>query len=37
MASLIIYFYPEATIADPLCTMIFAVIILFTTIPLVKG
>lgn len=37
IASFIIYFYPEANIADPICTMIFAVIILFTTIPLVKS
>ncbi len=37
IASLVIYFYPQATIADPICTCIFAIIILFTTVPLVKG
>eukprot|EP00347_Sterkiella_histriomuscorum_P016268 403353843 len=36
IAAVIIYFKPTYQIADPLCTYLFSVIILFTTIPVVK-
>ena len=32
----IIYFVPEAWYADPICTYIFAVIVCFTTFPVIK-
>ena len=35
IASLIVYFRPSIKIADPICTIIFSVIVLFTTIPIV--
>ena len=34
IASLIIFFYPEARIADPICTLLFTVLCIFTTIPI---
>jgi len=36
IASLIIYFYPEYTIVDPICTFIFSVLVLATTISILK-
>ena len=33
IASTVIYFYPEAKVADPICTLLFSVLVLFTTIP----
>lgn len=36
IAALVIYFYPEAHIADPICTLIFAVICMFTTVPILR-
>jgi zinc transporter 2 len=36
IAALIIYFYPEAHIADPICTLIFTVLCIFTTVPIFK-
>jgi len=37
IASLIIYIKPEYKIADPLITFFFSVIVLFTTLPVVKA
>jgi len=34
IAGLIIYFYPEAWVADPICTYLFSVIVIFTTTPI---
>ena len=36
IAALIIYFYPDAHIADPICTLIFTVLCIFTTVPIFK-
>ncbi len=36
IASLIIYFYEEATIADPICTYIFSVIVVYQSLPIIK-
>ena len=36
IASIIIYFVPTATIADPICTYIFSIIIMFTSMPILK-
>lgn len=36
IAGLIIYFYPEHSIADPICTVIFSIIVVFTTIRILK-
>ena len=36
MAATIIYFWPKLTICDPICTFIFSVIVIFTTVPIVK-
>ena len=36
IASTLIYFKPEYKVADPICTFIFSVIVMFTTIPVVK-
>lgn len=35
-AGVIIYFYPEYSIADPICTFIFSIIVVFTTIRILK-
>lgn len=37
IAGLIIYFWPEYSIADPICTYIFSIIVLFTTIRILKS
>lgn len=36
VASVIIKFYPNAKLADPLCTLLFSVIVIFTTVNLFK-
>uniref|UniRef100_A0A1A9WZH2 Uncharacterized protein n=1 Tax=Glossina brevipalpis TaxID=37001 RepID=A0A1A9WZH2_9MUSC len=36
VAALIIYFRPEYVIADPICTFIFSIIVLFTTFAIMK-
>lgn len=36
IAALIIYFKPEWSIADPICTFIFSIIVLFTTFAIIK-
>ena len=33
-AALIIYFKPEWKIADPICTFLFSILVMFTTIPI---
>ena len=35
IAAIIIYFRPEWSIADPICTFLFSILVLFTTIPVV--
>lgn len=37
IAAVIIYFYPEAKIADPICTFIFSIIVCITIYPIVKN
>ena len=36
IAATIIYLYPEATIADPICTFVFSAIVCVTVIPVFK-
>ena len=36
IASIVIYIEPEYKVADPICTYLFSVIVLFTTIPVFK-
>ena len=36
ITSVIVYFWPEAWYADPICTYFFAVIVIFTTVPVTK-
>lgn len=36
LAALVIYFKPEWAIADPICTFIFSIIVLFTTFAIIK-
>ena len=36
VAGLIIYFYPSLVIADPICTYVFSIIVLFTTFRIIK-
>lgn len=36
IASLVIYFFPEYHIIDPICTFIFSVIVLFTTFTIIR-
>ena len=36
IAALIIYFVPSASIADPICTFLFSIIVIFTTIQIVR-
>lgn len=36
IAALIIYIKPEWTIADPISTILFSVLVLFTTVPVFK-
>ena len=36
IAGAIIYYYPQASIADPVCTFIFSIIVVFTTIRILR-
>ena len=36
LAAVIIYIWPSATIADPICTYLFSVIVGFTSFPVIK-
>ena len=36
VAATVIYIWNEATIVDPICTYLFSVIVMFTTIPVFK-
>ncbi|KAK8385641.1 hypothetical protein O3P69_016433 [Scylla paramamosain] len=36
VAAYIIRFYPQYKVADPICTFIFSVLVLFTTVPILK-
>lgn len=36
IAGIVIYFKPEYAKADPICTLMFSVIVMFTTIPIIK-
>jgi zinc transporter 2 len=36
IAAITVYCFPEYQIVDPLCTMLFAVLVLFTTLPIIK-
>jgi zinc transporter 2 len=36
IAASVIYFRPDWRVADPLCTLVFAVIVGFTTVPIIK-
>jgi zinc transporter 2 len=36
IASVIIYLYPEAKVADPICTFLFSILVVFTTVPVFK-
>lgn len=37
IASLVIYFFPEFTIVDPICTFVFSIIVFFTVTPITKN
>jgi len=37
IAAILIYFYPSLWFADPICTYVFSIIVMFTTIPIVKN
>jgi len=32
IASIVIYFYPSMNILDPICTFLFSIIVIFTTV-----
>lgn len=34
IAAIVLYFYPNYWIIDPICTFLFSVLVLFTTIPI---
>lgn len=36
LAALVIFFYPEWTIVDPICTFLFSILVLFTTLNIMK-
>lgn len=36
IAATLIYLYPETKLADPICTYLFSIIVIFTTIPVFK-
>jgi len=36
IAAVLIYFYPEAKIADPICTYLFSILVIFTTVPVFR-
>ena len=35
IAAIIIFFFPDYTICDPICTFLFSILVMFTTIPIV--
>ena len=37
IAAIIIYYFPSMWYADPICTYLFSIIVMFTTIPIVKS
>ena len=37
LASIIIYFFEDATIADPICTYVFSVIVVYQSFPIIKN
>ena len=36
IAAVLIYIWPEAKVADPICTYIFSVLVIFTTVPVFR-
>lgn len=36
IAAIIVYFFPSAQIIDPICTFVFAILVVFTTIPVMR-
>ena len=36
IAAVIIYLKPDWTIADPICTFLFSILVMFTTVPIFK-
>ena len=36
VAAVIIYVKPDWTIADPICTFLFSILVMFTTVPIFK-
>jgi zinc transporter 2 len=36
IAAIILTFWPEYTLIDPLCTFLFSILVIFTTVPIVK-
>jgi len=36
IAAGVIFFWPSLTICDPICTFVFSIIVMFTTVPIVK-
>ena len=36
IAAIIIYLEPEYKVADPICTYLFSLLVIFTTVPVVK-
>ena len=36
IAAVIIYVKPDWTIADPICTFLFSILVMFTTVPIFK-
>ena len=36
IAATVIYFFPQCWYADPLCTYLFSIIVVFTTVPIIK-
>ena len=37
IAATIIYFFPQLWMADPICTYLFSILVLFTTMPIIKS
>ena len=37
LAAILIYFFPSMWYADPICTYLFSIIVIFTTIPIIKN
>ena len=36
IAAIVLYFYPQYWLIDPCCTFLFSILVLFTTIPIMK-